>query len=183
MGPPGRLAAQIWWIFVVTGIGLFILGASVLVKSPESTLTLARIAGITFIADALLLSLLASQAEEWRGFYMLGALTGIAGVGLAAFFEGRGAFLLAMILAAALILRGLIDSLVGWTGVTDFTDTAGSSWAWILLGVGIVNLLLGLLALVTYGGSTFILLLIVGGHALARGIGMVAVSVRLRGLT
>lgn len=180
VGLQGRWSRYIWWIFVAVGLGVLILGASTLIRSPESTVTLARIAGITFIADALLLSLLASEAQEWRGFYMLAALTGIAGVGLVSVFEGRSRFLLAMILAGAIILRGLVDALVAWTGITDFTEKRGSLWAWVLLAVGIVNLVLGLMALIAKGGSAFVLLLVVGGHAVARGVGMLAVSSRLR---
>lgn len=179
IAPQGRLA-RTWWIFLAIGVCLVVLGSSTLVKSPESTVALAQIAGITFVLDGLLLCLLAWRAEEWSGFYLLGALTGVAGIFLLLFLKGHDPVRLADILVAALALRGLIDVLVAWGGISDFTESSRALWDWILLAVGVVIFLLGLLALITRGDSTFVLVLIVGGHALARGIGMLAVASRLR---
>jgi uncharacterized membrane protein HdeD (DUF308 family) len=171
---------RIWWVFLATGVLLLILGSATLVKSPESTVALAQIAGITFVLDGLLLCLLAWRAEEWSGFYLLGALTGVAGIVLLLFLKGHEPVRLADILVAALTLRGLIDALVAWGGISDFTESSRALWDWILLAVGSVIFLLGLLALVTRGGSNSVLVLIVGCQALARGIGMLAVASRLR---
>ena len=170
-------------IFLATGVCLIILGLSTLATSPDLPVTLAKIAGIAFVVDAVLLCLLAAWAQDWRGFYLLGALTGIAGVALIVFDATHELFRLAVILGAVLTWRGLIDSLVAWGGVTDFTDTSPTLWEWTLLAVGVIIFLLGILAFITRGGSTFAILLIVAFQALARGIGMTAVSSRLRVLS
>jgi uncharacterized membrane protein HdeD (DUF308 family) len=177
------LSGHVWWIFLATGVGFLIGGLATLAKSPESPITLARIAGIAFIVDAALLCLLGGWAQEFRGFYLLGAFTGIAGVALLLFFEQREPFRLTLVLSGVLVLRGVIDSLVGWGAITEVTDRSRAFWDWILLAVGIINVLLGLLALATKGGSTFVLLVTVGCMAVARGIGMLAVSSRLRVLS
>ncbi|HEX3326953.1 MAG TPA: hypothetical protein VHV50_08160 [Actinomycetota bacterium] len=181
---PGRwLSGHIWWIFLATGIGFLIGGLATFGKSPESPITLARIAGIAFIVDGALVCLLGGWTPEFRGFYLLGAFTGVAGVALLIFFEQREPFRLALVLSGVLVLRGVVDSLVGWGAITEVTDRSRAFWDWILLAVGIINVLLGLLALATKGGSTFVLLAIVGSLAVARGIGMLAVSSRLRVLS
>jgi uncharacterized membrane protein HdeD (DUF308 family) len=82
-----------------------------------------------------------------------------------------------------LVLRGVVDLLVGWGAITEVTDRSRAFWDWILLSVGIANVFLAALALVTRGRSTFVLLLVVGCLAVARGIGMLAVSSRLRVLS
>jgi uncharacterized membrane protein HdeD (DUF308 family) len=178
----GRLASRVWWLFLATGVGLIILGSWALVRSPEATSTLARIASAVCLVDALLLFLLAARAEEWRGFYLLGALTGLAGVTLV-LVEGLEPFGLAVILTAVLTLRGLIDSLVAWGGITDIADSSRPLWAWVFLAVGILNLILGLVVLISRDGSLFVLMVIVGCLALTRGIGMLAISSRLRALS
>jgi uncharacterized membrane protein HdeD (DUF308 family) len=178
----GRLVSRVWWIFLMVGICLVILGAWTLARSPESIRTLARIAGLAFFVDALLLCLLAARAEEWRGFYLLGALTGLAGVALV-LIKGLEPLQLALVLTAVLTLRGLIDSLVAWGGITDFVDASRPLWAWVFLAVGIGNFVLGVFALIFRDGSLFALMVIVGGLAVARGIGMLAISSRLRALS
>jgi uncharacterized membrane protein HdeD (DUF308 family) len=181
---PGRwLSGHIWWIFLAAGVCFLIGGLSTLAKSPESPITLARIAGIALIADGVLMCLLGGWAQEYRGFYLLGAFTAIAGFALLLFLKQREPFRLALVLSGVLVLRGLIDSLVGWGAITDITDRSRTFWDRILLAVGISNVLLGLLALAAKGGSTFVLLLIVGCLAVTRGIGMLAVSSRLRALS
>jgi uncharacterized membrane protein HdeD (DUF308 family) len=182
-GPERWLSGHIWWIFLATGVCFLVGGLATFAKSTDSPITLARIAGIAFLADAALLCLLGGWAQEFRGFYLLGAFTGVAGVGLLLFFEQREPFRLALVLSGVLVLRGVIDSLVGWGAITEVTDRSRAFWDWTLLAVGIINLLLGLLALATKGGSTFVLLVIVGGFVVARGIGMLAVSSRLRVLS
>jgi uncharacterized membrane protein HdeD (DUF308 family) len=177
------LSGHIWWIFLAAGVCFLIGGLATLAKSPESPITLARVAGVAFIVDAALLCLLGGWAQEFRGFYLLGAFTGIAGIALLVFFEQRQPFRLALLLSGVLVLRGVIDSLVGWGAITEITDRSRAFWDWILLVVGIANVLLGLLALATKGGSTFVLLLVVGFLTVARGIGMLAVSSRLRVLS
>jgi uncharacterized membrane protein HdeD (DUF308 family) len=179
----GRLAAHIWWIFLVTGIAGVILGSGTLAGTPDSSVTLAKIAGIAFVIDAVLLALLADQAQEWSGFYLLAALTAIAGVALCVPTLARDALRVAFILGATLTLRGVIDVLVAWGGISDFTETAPRLWEWVFLAVGIVILLLGVVALISRGGSTSLLLAIVSSEILARGIGMLAISYRLRTLT
>lgn len=178
----GRLVSRVWWIFLATGLGLVVLGVWALARSPESTSTLARIASAVCLVDALLLCLLAARAEEWRGFYLLGALTGLAGVALV-FIQGLEPFGLALILTAVLTLRGLIDSLVAWGGITDLVDSSRPLWAWVFLAVGIVNLVLGVIALISRDGSFFVLMVITACLALVRGIGMLAISSRLRALS
>jgi uncharacterized membrane protein HdeD (DUF308 family) len=183
MGQRNWLTGHVWWIFLATGVGVLIVGVATFAKSSESAVTLARIAGVIFVVDALLLCLLAGWAQEFRGFYLLGAFTGVAGFALLAFFEQRQPFRLAVILGAVLVLRGVVDSLVGWGAITEVTDRSRAFWDWILLAVGIINLLLAALALITRGRSTLVLLLVVGCLAVARGIGMLAVSSRLRVLS
>jgi uncharacterized membrane protein HdeD (DUF308 family) len=179
----GRLARYIWWIFLVTGVSALIAGTATLATTPDSVVTLAKIAGVAFVVDALLLALLASQAQEWNGFYLLGALTAVAGIAMLLSSRGDGSSRVAIILGAGLALRGSIDGLVAWGGITDFTEASSALWEWILLVVGIVTLLLGVVALIARGGSTSTLLVIVGLAVLARGVGLVAVSYRLRALT
>jgi uncharacterized membrane protein HdeD (DUF308 family) len=179
----GPLARYTWWVFLATGISGIVVGVVTLATTPDSVVTLAKIAGVAFLFDALLLGLLASQAQEWNGFYLLGALTAIAGVALLLSSDGSDRSRIAIILGAGLALRGLIDGLVAWGGITDFTEASSALWEWILLIVGIITLLLGVAALIVRGGSTSTLLVVVGFAVLARGIGMVAISYRLRALT
>ena len=180
---PGRLARYTWWIWLVTGVSGLVVGALTLATTPDSILTLAKIAGVAFVFDALLLALLASQAQEWNGFYLLGGLTAIAGVALLFSSQGGGPNRVAIILGATLALRGLVDGLVAWGGISDFTEASSSVWEWVLLAVGIITFLLGLVALIAREGSTSTLVVVVGCAILARGVGLVAVSYRLRSLT
>jgi uncharacterized membrane protein HdeD (DUF308 family) len=142
----------------------------------------AKIAGIAFVVDAVPLCLLASQAQEWSGFYLLGALTAIVGVGLLVFSQSHDSLRLAVVLSAGLALRGAIDALVAWGGISDFTEKP-HAWEWVLLAVGVVVFSLGVIALLMKGRSTFGFAVIVGCAILARGIGMLAISYRLRALT
>jgi uncharacterized membrane protein HdeD (DUF308 family) len=181
-GRRGPLAGYTWWVFLGTGLAALVLGAWTLITTPTPIATVAKIAGIAFVVDALPLCLLASQAQEWSGFYLLGALTAIVGVGLLVFSDGHDLFRLAVVLGAGLALRGLIDALVAWGGISDFTEKA-HGWEWILLAVGLVIFAVGVAALLMKGRSTFGFAVIVGCAIFARGIGMLAISYRLRGLT
>jgi uncharacterized membrane protein HdeD (DUF308 family) len=178
-----RLAHRIWWLFLLCGLFLIVLGVFTLARSSDSIISLAIIAAVTFVADALLLCLLASLAAEWRGLYILGGVTGLAGLAVLLFIQDGEPFRFAMTMAAVLAWRGFIDILIAWDEVSDFTNTSPPLWAWTLLAVGGVSLLLGLSALITRGESTSLLLLIVGGQAIVRGIGMFAASSRLRVLS
>jgi uncharacterized membrane protein HdeD (DUF308 family) len=182
-GSRGPLAPHIWWIFLIAGVGGLVLGSTTLTTTPDSIRTLAKIAGIAFIVDGVVLCLLASEAEEWSGFYLLGGLTVIAGLAMVVLTRGHESIPLAIILGVGLILRGLIDILVAWGGISDFTETSRRLWEWILLVVGVVIFLLGGLALIVRDGSIFALALIVGCEVLARGIALLAISSRLRALT
>jgi uncharacterized membrane protein HdeD (DUF308 family) len=182
IGRRGRLAGHIWWIYLGIGLGALVLGGWTLLTTPGPITTAAKIAGIAFVVDALPLCLLASQAQEWNGFYLLSALTAIAGVALLGFSQSHDAFVLAVVLGAGLTLRGLIDALVAWGGISDFTDKE-RAWEWVLLVVGAVIFLLGLVVLLMRGRSTFGFVVVVGCAIVARGIAMLAISYRLRALT
>ena len=175
-------ARRLWLLAVVCGVGFIVLGLFSVMRSSESLGTVARIAGIAFVGDALLLVLLATLSEEWRGFYVLGGLIGVAGIALLLFFEDSEPFRLAIVLAGALAWRGLIDILAGWADILDFTWSR-APWGWTLFVVGITSIALALWAFISRGDAATALLVIVGVYAVARGVTTIAVSLRLRTLT
>ena len=178
-----RLGPQTWWVFLACGVGLVILGVFALLRTWDSMDALADVASITFVVDALLLYLLASQAEEWRGLYVVSGVVATAALLALVFFEGREPFRFAMVLAGVLGWRGLIDLLVAWAEVSDPASPSRSPWDWVLLAVGALSMLLALASVISRGGSIRLIFFFVSAYALLRGLGMIAVSSRLRELT
>jgi len=128
-----------WWVFLILGIGLAVLGTVALASAPFVTLAAVALFGIVMVVGGIAQVVSGFWAGRWSGFLLhmlLGVLYVIVGYILVDRpVEAAGG--LTLLIAAFLIVAGIVRIVVAMS--ERFPD-----WGWSLLN-GIVTLLLGLL--------------------------------------
>jgi Short repeat of unknown function (DUF308) len=104
-----------------------------------SLLALAVFAGVTFLMTGITQVMTAGRVESWRWLYLVGgALSIIAGI-MAFVWPGRTLLVLAGILSWFLVFKGIVD-------VGGALASIRRSFWWVVLILGIVELLVGIWA-------------------------------------
>jgi uncharacterized membrane protein HdeD (DUF308 family) len=166
-------AARIWWLFLVTG-SLWILFSIVIFRFDWDT-----VSAISILFGAAML--VAGAAETmaaftdhgwWRAGRLVLALALVV-IGIVAFIHPGNTFrALAALMSFALIAKGVFDLIAGIAGI------GGDRWLLIILGI--VELLVGFWAAGDFGARTILLVVFIGATALARGISEIIFAFHLR---
>jgi uncharacterized membrane protein HdeD (DUF308 family) len=168
-------ASRVWWLYLAIGILWLWVALIVLRLNLDSLEAISILFGC--VAIALGVSEFMAMPASTTGWRIargaLGALCIVAGI--VAFFQPAGTFVaLASLVAWVLLFKGIFDvtmSLVVREGV----------W-WLLLLVGIAEILLAFWAAGYFRGSAFLLVVWVGAFALMRGITEILLAFRLHSL-
>jgi uncharacterized membrane protein HdeD (DUF308 family) len=171
-----RDAANMWWIFLILG-GAWLLFSIVVFRFDWSSVSsISILFGIVMLAAGA--EELFAAAGAGRGWTIGHGLLGIACIviGIVAFVNPGGTVkALAGVMSFYFILKGLL------TIVLALMSHGEELW-WIVLVVGLAELLLGFWAAGDFGHRQILLVVWVGAAALARGLTQVLYAFRLRGL-
>ncbi|HEX6498197.1 MAG TPA: DUF308 domain-containing protein [Micromonosporaceae bacterium] len=172
-GQPLRLA---WYWYLVTGIAWIIIGWIVLRFDYVSVAAVAALAGIVVLLAALAEILYAMTRASWRWLHIaLAVIFAIAGIVILA-RPGQSFVWIAAFLGWYFLFKGFFDIVVSIATRVD-----NEAW-WLLLIVGVVELLLGFWAAGRYVRSAALLIIWVAALAIARGIGDIVLAFGARRL-
>lgn len=165
-----------WWLFLVTGAAWLILSWFVLGFDSTSVASIAALAGVIVLIAAAHELFLAFTSPGWKWLHtLLGALFAVTGVVILA-NPGRSFVWLSAFIGWYLLFKGIADIVLAFA-----TKIENDAW-WLLLIVGIVEVLLGFWAAGRFGRSAYLLVVYVAAIALARAIGDIVMAFRVRKL-
>jgi uncharacterized membrane protein HdeD (DUF308 family) len=168
---------QRWWVLLLLGIGLIVIGMIAIVEAYFFTDALIFWFGILFLAGAILQVVSALMARRWRGFFvhlLTAILYLVAGV-LMIHHPGKAAAVLTLMIAAVLLVGGVLRIVISM--IERFPH-----WGWVLLN-GIVTFWLGALILEQWPDSgEWVIGLFVGIEMLFAGWSSVMLALGIRSL-
>ena len=169
-------AARVWWVFLIAGIAWLWVSLIILRLNATSITAISIMFGIVAIAAGVNeLIAMPSSTTGWkiaRG--LLGVLFIIAGI--VAFFQPAGTFVaLASLFAWVVLFKGIFDVCVALIGPKV------GLW-WVILIVGVIEILLAFWAAGYFRGSAILLVAWVAIFTLSRGFMEIFTAFRLRGL-
>lgn len=172
-------AARIWWLFVVIGV-LWLLFAIVVFRFDYTTVNAISIlfGVVVFVAAADELFLLfAGGGGGWTKLFRGLLIVALIAIGIIAFIHPGNTFrALAAVISFYFIFKGTFSV------VTAFMSIHVMKLWWLLLIVGIVEILIGFWAAGDFGNRAILLVVWVGVLALMRGISAIIFAFELREL-
>mgnify|MGYP000067661403 CR=1 FL=1 len=176
IGPdPGteETAARLWWVPLVSGILLLVLGFVVLSYSVQSLVVLSIFIGVSFVMTGFSWLALATVVDELRWFWVVGGILALVAGVVAFVYPGETLRVLALVIGWFLLVAGVLDI------VNSLVNRHVDGW-WLGLAQGIVMLGLGAWAAGEDDRSVILLVTIVGVFCLLRGINDIVVAFRLK---
>ena len=172
-----REAAGLWWLFLITGILWFLVSMIIFRFDYTSVSAISILFGIVAIFLGINEFMrMGASSTGWKIFHVLFGLLFI-GIGIVAFIHPGNTFAaLAAVMSFLFIFMGTLNIVVSIA-----TRTESPVW-WLLLTVGIVELLLGFWAAGYYGRQTTLLIVWVGAMCLTRGLTEIVFAFKLHGL-
>ncbi|WP_020522335.1 HdeD family acid-resistance protein [Catelliglobosispora koreensis] len=177
VGEPEREAGKWWWVFLVTGVLWLIISLIILRFDTTSIVTIGVLVGAVILAagvNEFITGALTKSGWRWLNF-VLGAIFVVFGT-IAMFSPGRTFWAMAAIIGWFLLFKGTFDIVMAFV-----TKHENELW-WLLLGVGIIELLLAFWAAGGFGRKVLLLVVWAAAAALARGITEIITAFRLRKL-
>jgi uncharacterized membrane protein HdeD (DUF308 family) len=169
-----RAAATHWWALALRGLAALAFGLAAFVYPSVTLAVLVILYGAFALADGVL-ALVAGVRARWPGV----ALAGLLGVliGLATlFWPGITALALLFVIAAWAIVTGALQV----AAAVQLRRELANEW---LLGIaGIGSIVFGLLLVFFPGAGALSLLWVIGAFAVAYGIMLLLLGLRLRAL-
>jgi uncharacterized membrane protein HdeD (DUF308 family) len=164
-----------WWLFLVTGFLWIMIAWWVLRFDVRTVATVATLAGVVVLIAAAAEAVHVFTAPGWKWLHgLLAVLFAITGI-VILFRPGASFVWLAAFVGWYLLIKGFFDIVMGFA-----TKRENDAW-WLLVLVGIVEVLLGFWAAGEFVRSAYLLVILVGALALAHGIGDIVMAFRLRG--
>ncbi|GJD45434.1 hypothetical protein AFCDBAGC_3307 [Methylobacterium cerastii] len=171
-----RTLARNWWLVALRGVVAILFGVLAFVAPAAFVLSLVWFFTAYMVADgifAIIASVRAAQAHERWGFLLIEGLLDIL-VGVAAFFvPGAAVWAFVLLVAIWAIVTGALMIAAAFRLHLHF-----GRW-WLGLG-GLVSILFGGVLLVEPGMSALVLTWWLGAYAVAFGVLLVILGVRLR---
>jgi uncharacterized membrane protein HdeD (DUF308 family) len=166
---------EFWWIFLVAGALWLVFALVVFQFDTTSVNAISILLGITCTGGAMLELLAVPVSRGWWRVGRLALAVGFGIVAVVAFINPGNSFeALATIFAFYLLLRGLFEVIGAF-----FLRGSQGSW-WVMLAVGIVQILLAFWAAGDFGHKAFLLVAWVGASALAHGFVEIVRAFELR---
>jgi uncharacterized membrane protein HdeD (DUF308 family) len=179
-GPFGRIAqsaTRYWWVLLVTGIAWVTVSVIIFRFDYTTVKAIGILFGVVALGAAvneILVSVVSTPG--WAIVHLL--VAGLfAAAGIVSFFHPGNTFVaLAALISFFLIFRGTLDLI---TGVSSSGYMRG--W-WLLMIIGIIELLVGFWAAGSWNLSVTVLIAWVGAVALTRGVAEIIGALELREL-
>lgn len=165
-----------WWLFLILGVLWILFGMFVLSYNVGSLLALAVFAGVTFIMTGINQILSFGRVEGgWRWLFLVGGVLSILAGIIAFVWPGRTLLVISVVLAWFLVFKGIVDIIAAFSN-------HGRPWWWVMLILGILELLLGIWAAGYPGRSLIVFVNLVGIYAIFYGFTELFAAFDLRGL-
>jgi uncharacterized membrane protein HdeD (DUF308 family) len=173
-----ELLSKHWWVFVVRGVLAILFGLGTFLVPGVTLAVLVLLYGAYALADGIMTTIAAfGPRTTTAGFPWSVLLVGMIGIlaGIVTFmYPGLTALVLLYLIAAWNILRGVFEIIVA---VALRKEIIGEGW--LILG-GIGSVAFGVLLYLMPGAGALALLWLIGGFAMAFGILMIALGLKLR---
>lgn len=172
------LAAKYWWVVLVRGVLLVVLGVLAIAWPGPTALAIAVLFGAFLLVDGIM-EIVEGIAERrstpsWRWLVAQGALAVVAGL-VALVWPGITALALLYLVAFWAIVTGIAGVVAG----VRLRRAGGSHWGWFL-AAGILGVLFGIALIVNPGAGIVSLLWLVAIWAIIAGITLIAGSFWVR---
>jgi uncharacterized membrane protein HdeD (DUF308 family) len=167
-------ASRVWWVFLLSGIAWLWVALIVLRLDTTSVTAIAVLFGI--VAIGLGVMEFVAMAVSTTGWKIVRAILGVLYIaaGIVAFFEPAGTFVaLAALFAWVVLFKGIFDVTVALMGPKV------GNW-WLILLIGIAEILLAFWAAGYFRGSALLLVAWIAAFALTRGFMEIFTAFRLR---
>jgi len=165
-----------WWLFLVTGVLWLIIGLIVLRFNLTSVTSIAVLAGCVVLIAAGAEAFYTFTAPGWRWLHgVLAVLFLILSIVMFA-NPGRSFIWLAAFIGWFLLFKGFADIVLSF-----LTKADNEAW-WLLLLVGILEVLLGFWAAGRFDRSAYLLIIYVGAICIFRAVADVVMAFRIRKL-
>jgi uncharacterized membrane protein HdeD (DUF308 family) len=156
---------EFWWVFLFAGVVWLVFALLVFQFDETSTSAISILVGVTCVGAAMLELLEIPASHGWLRLGRVALAAGFGIIGIIAFTDPDRSFsALATIFAFYLLLRGLFEV------IAAFTLRGREEIWWLMLVLGIAQILLAFWAAGNFGHKAFLLLVWVGATALAHGI-------------
>ncbi len=163
-----------WWVSVLAGIALVVVGLWLVTNLYESVIVLAILVGVSLIVGGFVEAAIADDAGlGWAG-WLAGGLTVAAGVAVLV-WPDITLWALAVLAGASLLVAGVLHTM--WA----FSRREHPDWRSHLV-IGLLTALVGLVVLIWPDATLLVLGLFLGIRAIVTGVISVVVGLHLRTL-
>jgi uncharacterized membrane protein HdeD (DUF308 family) len=169
------ILARHWWIFVVRGVVAILFGVMAFAWPGLTLTTLILLYGAYALVDGVAAIVSALEGRHWP-VLVVGVVSLAAGL-TAWFFPGLTALALLYVLAFWSIARGIFEIV----GAMRLRKVIANEWAWVL--AGLASVVFGVLVVLFPGAGALSVIWIIGAYSLVFGVLLVALGVRVKGLT
>ena len=176
-----NVIGNLWWLIVLKGILLLILGGYALFHPGMSVLALTQVIAIFIVTDGIL-GIVAAMIGETpsRGWTAVRGVLEIL-VGIFVFFHsaivaGITANVVMYVIAFSAILSGVLEIMAA---IRDRKEIEGEGW--MILG-GVLAIVFGLILLASPLAFGMLLVRILGAYAIIYGVSLIVLSFRVRSL-
>jgi len=164
----GQIAAKYWWVILVRGIILILLGMAMLIWPRQSVLVFAIIFVAYLLVDGVMpifqgLSV-RKQGQSGTGDFVAGALAIVAGIVILAWPKESGT-----VIAILVAVWALLAGISGIAGGLALRQQPGSGWGWFVAW-GVLSFLFGVIVLFNPAALLVSLLWLIAIWAIMAGI-------------
>ena len=171
--------ARHWWVFLVRGLVAIAFGLVALFYPAATLVTFILFYAVFSIVDGVFAVVSAIRGNKGVGPRWWLALVGVLGIvaGLAAYvWPGLTALALLMVIGVWALVYGVVE-IIGAIRLRKEIENE-----WLLLVHGILAALFGLIVLGRPGAGALALIWLIASFALASGVVLIVLSLRLKGL-
>jgi uncharacterized membrane protein HdeD (DUF308 family) len=172
--------SRTWWMLAVRGVAAVIFGLLALVWPQITLLALVLVFGAYALVDGVFSLVAAARGRELaggsRGWLILEGLLGIAAGIVAIVWPDITALALLWVIAAWAVVTGVLE-IVAAIRLRRALDNE-----WLLIVAGALSVVFGLILIIWPGSGAIGLVWLIGIYAIAFGIVLLGLALRLRGL-
>lgn len=176
MRPLLQPLARRWWLILLRGISAIVFGVLAFVWPGITLIALTLLYGVYVLVDGVLAiaAALTGGAPAPRWWLAVTGLLGIAAGLLALMWPGITAFVLLLFIAGWAIATGVMQ-IIGAIRLRKEIDNE-----WLLVAAGVLSVLFGIVLIVQPGVGALATIYVIGAYAIAFGILLVILALRLR---
>jgi uncharacterized membrane protein HdeD (DUF308 family) len=172
--------SRTWWMLAVRGVAAVIFGLLALIWPQITLLALVLVFGAYALVDGAFSLVAAARGRELaggsRGWLLLEGLLGVAAGIVAIVWPDITALALLWVIAAWAVVTGVLE-IVAAIRLRRVLDNE-----WLLIVAGALSVVFGLILIIWPGSGAIGLVWLIGIYAIAFGIVLLGLALRLRGL-